>query len=126
MELANPGARLTPGMFVTMQFTDLHAEKALMVPTDAVIRTGQRSLVMLAEDNGRFHPVEVEPGMESGGQIEIRRGLKAGQQVVVSSQFLIDSEASLRGLETRLGEAPKPNQASSEPRQAAPAVAGKP
>jgi Cu(I)/Ag(I) efflux system membrane fusion protein len=126
MELANPGARLTPGMFVTMQFTDLHADKALMVPTDAVIRTGQRSLVMLAEDNGRFRPVEVEPGMESGGQTEIKRGLKAGQQVVVSSQFLIDSEASLRGLETRLGEAPKPNQASSEPRQAAPAAGSKP
>jgi Cu(I)/Ag(I) efflux system membrane fusion protein len=126
MELANPGARLTPGMFVTMQFTDLHADKALMVPTDAVIQTGQRSLVMLAEDNGRFRPVEVETGTESGGQTEIKRGLKAGQKVVVSSQFLIDSEASLSGLQTRLGEAREPNHASSVPGQAAPTAGSKP
>ncbi|HEX4584729.1 MAG TPA: efflux RND transporter periplasmic adaptor subunit [Burkholderiaceae bacterium] len=111
MELANPSGRLAPGMFVTMQFTDLRARKSMMVPTDAVIQTGRRSLVMLAEDNGRFRPVEVETGIESGGQTEIKQGLKAGQQVVVSSQFLIDSEASLRGLETRLGEAPKSAQA---------------
>jgi Cu(I)/Ag(I) efflux system membrane fusion protein len=115
VELANSGGRLAPGMFVTMQITDLRPEKALMVPTDAVIRTGQRSLVMLAEDNGRFRPVEVEAGLESGSQTEIKRGLKAGQQVVVSSQFLIDSEASLRGLETRLDDAPQSAQTLPAP-----------
>jgi membrane fusion protein, copper/silver efflux system len=116
MELANAGGRLVPGMFVTMQFTDLRAEKTLMVPTDAVIQTGQRSLVMLAEDSGRFRPAEVETGIESGGQTEIKRGLQAGQKVVVSSQFLIDSEASLRGLEARLNESPGgPNQAAAAP-----------
>jgi Cu(I)/Ag(I) efflux system membrane fusion protein len=104
LELANPGRKLVPGMFVQMQFMDPRAGKALLVPTEAVIQTGQRTLVMLAEHGGRFRPVEVEIGIESGGQTEVKRGLRAGQQVVVSSQFLIDSEASLRGLEARLNE----------------------
>ncbi len=106
LELANPGVRLVPGMFVSMQFMDMRAQKALLIPTEAVIMTGKRSVVMLAEDNGKFRPVEVEAGIESGGQTEIKRGLKAGQRVVVSSQFLIDSEASLKGVETRLNTAP--------------------
>jgi Cu(I)/Ag(I) efflux system membrane fusion protein len=106
VELANPGARLVPGHFVQMSFADTRAGKALLVPSEAIIQTGKRAVVMLAEDNGRFRAVEVEvgaeSGAESGGQTEIKRGLAAGQQVVVSSQFLIDSEASLRGVETRL------------------------
>jgi membrane fusion protein, copper/silver efflux system len=113
VELSNPGQRLAPGMFVTMQFTDTRAEKSLLVPSEAVIQTGKRTIVMVAEDNGRFRPVEVQAGVESGGQTEIKRGLQAGQRVVVSSQFLIDSEASLRGLEARLNEAPKQNAAAT-------------
>ena len=116
LELANPGSRLVPGMFVTMQFMDMRAEKALLVPTEAVIQTGKRTVVMLAEDNGRFRPVDVEAGIESGGQTEIKRGLQAGQRVVVSSQFLIDSEASLKGVEARLNEAPRPETANTAPR----------
>jgi len=116
LELANPGARLVPGMFVTMQFMDMRAEKALLIPTEAVIQTGKRTVVMLAEDNGRFRPVDVEAGIEAGGQTEIKRGLQAGQRVVVSSQFLIDSEASLKGVEARLNEAPKPVAANVAPR----------
>lgn len=102
VQLANPGGRLLPGAFVTMQFVDVRTGKSLLVPSEAVIQTGRRAVVMLAEDGGRFVPVEVETGLESGGRTEIRRGLKAGQRVVVSSQFLIDSEASLRGVEARL------------------------
>ena len=107
LELANPGGKLVPGMSVQMQFMDMRAEKALLVPTEAVIQTGKRTVVMLAEADGRFRPVNVEAGIDSGGQTEIKRGLQAGQRVVVSSQFLIDSEASLKGVEARLnGAAP--------------------
>lgn len=116
MELANPGLRLVPGMLVTMQFMDLRADKALLVPTEAVIQTGKRTVVMLAEENGRFRPVDVEAGIETGGQTEIKRGLQPGQRVVVSSQFLIDSEASLKGVEARLNEVPKPAAANTAPR----------
>lgn len=111
VELANPGGRLVPGMFVTMQFMDIRAEKSLVIPTEAVIQTGKRTVVMLAEDNGAFRPVDVEIGIESGGQTEIKRGLQAGQRVVVSAQFLIDSEASLKGVEARLNIEPKPSDA---------------
>ena len=108
LELANPGGRLVPGMVVQMQFMDTRSEKTLLIPTEAVIQTGKRTVVLLAEDQGRFRPVDVEAGIESGGQTEIKRGLQAGQRVVVSSQFLIDSEASLKGVESRLnGETPQ-------------------
>ena len=112
VELANPEGRLIPGMFVTMQFMDTRAEKSLLIPTEAIIQTGTRTVVMLAEDHGAFRPVEVETGIESGGQTEIKRGLQAGQRVVVSSQFLIDSEASLKGVEVRPNQAPKADAAS--------------
>jgi Cu(I)/Ag(I) efflux system membrane fusion protein len=102
IELANPRGTLSPGMFVTVQFAGSRTDAGLLIPTEALIQTGQRSLVMLAEAGGHFTPVAVEAGLESGGQTEIRRGLKLGQRVVVSSQFLIDSEASLKGVEARL------------------------
>lgn len=108
VELANPGARLVPGMFVSMRFADANTRKALLVPTEAIIQTGRRTVVMVAEDGGRFRPTDVEIGLEAGGRTEIRHGLEAGQHVVVSSQFLIDSEASLRGVEARLDQATRP------------------
>ncbi len=116
VELANPGNLLVPGMFVNMQFMDMRAEKSLLIPTEAVIQTGKRVVVMLAEDKGKFRPVEVETGIESNGQTEIKRGLQMGQRVVVSSQFLVDSEASLKGVEARLNDAPKPSTANTAPR----------
>ena len=105
LELGNPGGQLVPGMLLQMQFLQLRERQALLVPTEALLRTGQRTLVMLAEAENRFRPVEVTLGLEAGDQTEVVNGLAAGQRIVVSSQFLIDSEASLRGLETRLNQA---------------------
>lgn len=116
LELANPGFRLVPGMFVSMQFMDARADNVLLVPSEAVIQTGKRAVVIVAEDNGRFRPFEVQAGIESGGQTEIKQGLQAGQKVVVSSQFLIDSEASLKGVEARLNGAPLPTAANTAQR----------
>jgi Cu(I)/Ag(I) efflux system membrane fusion protein len=59
----------------------------------------------VAQDEGRFAPVEVEVGLDSQGRTEIRSGLQAGQKVVVSGQFLIDSEANLRASINRMGAA---------------------
>ncbi|RVT49640.1 efflux RND transporter periplasmic adaptor subunit [Rubrivivax albus] len=102
LELVNAGGPLVPGMFVEMRFATPARSPTLLVPIDAVIHTGRRSVVMLAEDGGRFRPVEVRTGRETTDQVEILAGLQAGQQVVLSGQFLVDSEASLRGLEVRL------------------------
>jgi membrane fusion protein, copper/silver efflux system len=102
IELANPGGRLKPGMFAAVFFQNKPGKQGVLVPSESVIRTGQRDVVILALGDGKFRAVQVELGMESGGQSEIRKGLKAGDKVVLSGQFLIDSEASLSGAIARL------------------------
>lgn len=100
IELANRGGRLRPGMFAQVALGG-NARPALLVPTEAVIRTGTRTIVMLAKGDGRYHPAEVRAGREGGGQTEILEGLAAGEKVVASGQFLLDSEASLTGIAVR-------------------------
>jgi len=98
VELPNPGLRLRPGMFAQVALKAAGNEPVVVVPAEAVIRTGRRALVYVLDAPGRYRPVEVETGAESDGRIAIRRGLEAGQQVVASGQFLVDSEASLQGV----------------------------
>jgi membrane fusion protein, copper/silver efflux system len=106
IELPNRGGRLRPGMFATVHL-DGEAHPALFVPSEAVIRTGKRAIVMIASAAGRYQPIEVQYGREDGGRTEILAGLSEGQKVVASGQFLIDSEASLAGVQARrLGAAP--------------------
>ena len=110
LALNNAGEHLVPGMFVQMQFTDPQARQAMLIPSEAVIQTGKRTVVLVAEEGGKFRPVEVEVGIENAGQTEVKSGLHLREQVVVSSQFLIDSEASLKGVEARLN-----GQAGAQP-----------
>lgn len=115
IELANRGGRLRPGMFATVNFAGTQ-RTALLVPSEAVIRTGKRTLVMLALGKGRYQPAEVKTGMEMGGQTEILAGLSEGEKIITTGQFLIDSEASLSGLEVRPiggGTAQAPAKATS-------------
>lgn len=98
VELDNPSGRLRPGMTAKVRLSRLGGQSALYVPNEAVIRTGRRALVMLVEGEGRYRPVEVRLGRESTDKAEIVEGLAEGQQVVASGQFLLDSEASLRGV----------------------------
>lgn len=105
VELQNQGLRLRPGMFATVALNQ-GARIALLIPTEAIIRTGKRTLVMLAASDGRYHPAEVQIGRESGGRTEILAGLAEGEKVVASGQFLLDSEASLTGIPVRAIGAP--------------------
>ncbi|SLK05938.1 efflux RND transporter periplasmic adaptor subunit [Novosphingobium mathurense] len=100
IELPNRGGRLRPGMYATVAFGG-EARSALLIPSEAVIRTGKRSLVMLALDKGRYRPAEVRTGIEADGRTEVLVGLAEGEKVVTSGQFLIDSEASLSGMDVR-------------------------
>jgi Cu(I)/Ag(I) efflux system membrane fusion protein len=113
MTLANPKGKLVPGMFVQMQLSGGQARPTLLVPSEALVRTGRRTLVMAVDNgaSGAFRPVEVQVGREQNGQAEILSGLSQGQRIVLSGQFLIDSEASLKGVEARLSS---PNGTSSE------------
>jgi Cu(I)/Ag(I) efflux system membrane fusion protein len=95
IELPNRDGRLRPGMFASVALGG-DAKPALLVPSEAVIRTGRRTLVMLAAGDGRYHPAEVRIGREAGGETEILAGLSPGENVVVSGQFLIDPRRACR------------------------------
>ena len=97
VELANRDGALRPGQSAQVTLIAAITESALTVPTEAVIRTGKRALVMVLGPEG-FRPAEVTLGREAGDRTVIASGLTEGQQVVASGQFLLDSEASLRGL----------------------------
>lgn len=97
LELANQGRRLKAGMSGQVRLVG-REQSALLVPSEAVIRTGKRALVYVVDGPGKFHPVEVQIGAESGDMLVVLRGVNAGQQVVASAQFLIDSEASIKGI----------------------------
>jgi Cu(I)/Ag(I) efflux system membrane fusion protein len=104
--LPNKGRRLLPGMFATVRFDSGQDQEALMIPTESVIRTGQRSIVMVDAGKAGFVATEVKTGREAAGMVEVLDGLQAGQNVVTSGQFLIDSEASLRGTTERMTTPP--------------------
>jgi Cu(I)/Ag(I) efflux system membrane fusion protein len=93
----NKDGTLRPGNFATMELPAVQGEAGLVVPEEAVIDTGLRQVVFVALGEGRFRPVDVHVGRRSGGQVEILHGLAADDQVVVSAQFLLDSESRLRG-----------------------------
>jgi membrane fusion protein, copper/silver efflux system len=101
MEFPNPRQQLKVGMFAQVRIA-VPAEDALTVPSEAVIRTGTRAVVFVTGPAGQFRPVEVEVGRERDGRIEVLRGIEEGQLVAVSGQFLIDSEASLQGLDAKM------------------------
>ncbi len=98
IELPNPNGRLKLGMFAQVQLQTGKNQAQLLIPEEAVIRTGTRNVVILALVGGHFQPVQVELGQSANGQIAILSGLQIGQRVVASGQFLIDSEASLQGV----------------------------
>ena len=102
--LENARGLLKPGMYADVVVQDDEARSILLAPLEALIRTGTRAVVIVAEAEGRFRPARVTVGAERGDAVEILSGLREGEQVVVSGQFLIDSEASLRGLFNRIGD----------------------
>jgi Cu(I)/Ag(I) efflux system membrane fusion protein len=102
VEVRNPGTLLKPGMFVRVNAHSPHGADVLLVPQEAVIATGKRNVVVVAHEDNRFEPVEVILGRTLGSDIEVTQGLSDGQKVVTSSQFLIDSEASLKSVLARM------------------------
>lgn len=102
----NRGGRLAPGMFVSAELKSPPGTPQLWVPSEAVIVTGQRSVVIRARADGAFEAVDVIIGNESAGKTPILKGLTEGESVVLSGQFLIDSESSLKSAVNRLSANP--------------------
>jgi membrane fusion protein, copper/silver efflux system len=105
----NAEAHLAPGMFISLEFAAEGEREQLVVPSEAVIVTGERSVVIVAREGGGFDVAEVTVGADAQGKTAILSGLEAGQSIVLSGQFLIDSEASLKSTVSRLSTAePQP------------------
>jgi Cu(I)/Ag(I) efflux system membrane fusion protein len=103
IEIQNPERQLAPGMFVSLEFNGAASAPQLVVPSEAVIMTGERNVVIVARGQGGFDVANVELGAEADGKTSILSGLAEGQSIVLSGQFLIDSEASLTSTVSRLG-----------------------
>lgn len=96
-EVDNRTGKLTPGMLLRLQVAGA-ASSRLVVPSEAVIRTGTRAVAIVRKDTGSFEPREVKLGAELADQLEVLDGLREGEEVVTSGQFLIDSEARLKSV----------------------------
>ncbi|MDQ6634904.1 MAG: efflux RND transporter periplasmic adaptor subunit [Gemmatimonadota bacterium] len=94
LEVANPDGSLKPGMFATVSLSS-PTRKALTAPRTAIIQTGERAIAFVDMGHGALKPVDVEVGATVGEYVEILSGLEAGQRVVTSAQFLLDSESNL-------------------------------
>jgi Cu(I)/Ag(I) efflux system membrane fusion protein len=95
--LPNPGGQLKPSMYTNVQVKIDRGVK-LAIPTEAVIDTGERQIVYVDRGEGNFEPREVKTGVKAGSWVEVIRGLKPGEKIVAAANFLIDSEAKLKGI----------------------------
>ncbi|CAB3685521.1 hypothetical protein LMG22037_02701 [Paraburkholderia phenoliruptrix] len=102
LEIDNPAQKLSPGMLMRVRVGGQRMVSRLLVPSEAVITTGKRSVVIARNGDGRLQPVSVTVGNDVGDETEVLRGLNDGDTVVASGQFLIDSEASLKSVLPRL------------------------
>jgi len=108
LELPNPGLKLKPGMYgnVTLQTNEV---RTLVVPKEAVMDTGLRQLVFMDRGQGRYEPASVKLGRRSQDSVEVMEGLKEGDRIVASANFLLDAESklasasSMQGMMGRIG-----------------------
>lgn len=105
LEIANADGLLKPDMYANVELQQ-SAIPVLTVPDSAVLQTGTRSVLFVARGDGQFEPREVQPGAKGGGYIEIRRGVAAGETVVIDANFLIDSESRLKSALSQMERTP--------------------
>ena len=104
LEFDNKDLRLKPNMFADVTIQASPRENVVVVPNEAVVRSGLREQVFVVREPGKFEPRPVEVGLSGGGFTEIRSGVADGEEVVVSAQFLIDSESKLREAASKMRE----------------------
>ncbi|KWU24599.1 efflux RND transporter periplasmic adaptor subunit [Burkholderia cenocepacia] len=120
VEIDNASLKLTPGMLMRVKVAAQEKASRLLVPSEAVIATGRRTIVIAKHGDGRLQPVSVTVGNDVGGDTEVLGGLNEGDTVVASGQFLIDSEASLKSVLPRLERAAGTSAAASSATATAP------
>lgn len=105
LRFENPGESLKPNMYANVKIYGGATEDTIVIPLEGLIRTGREQRVILSLGDGRFAARNVEAGIESGNYVEIISGIQAGDNIVTSGQFLIDSEASMRASINRMSDA---------------------
>ncbi len=115
MEFSNPNWRLKPDMYADIVIKSPVSKKTVALPEEAVIHSGQKNLVIVQNKSGSFDSREVILGVASKGEVQIIKGVKAGETVVTSSNFLIDSESNLKGAINKMRESKKVQNMSKEP-----------
>jgi Cu(I)/Ag(I) efflux system membrane fusion protein len=106
IELSNPGQLLKPAMFAQVELQVGAKAAVLAIPESAVIDSGTRRVVLVQLQEGRFEPREVKLGAHTDNYVEVRDGIKEGEQVVVAANFLIDAESNLKAAIGGLGTGP--------------------
>jgi hypothetical protein len=111
IDVDNPRYDLRPDMFVDVEIP-ITMPPSVSVPVDAVLETGKKAIVYVDKGNGIFEPRRVKTGWNLGGQVEITDGLMAGEKIVISGNFLIDSESRMEitasGAEVKMNDDPVP------------------
>lgn len=110
LQFANPDEQLKPNMYANVVIYAGAVDNVLSVPREAVIRSGNQQRLIIKTDDGRYQPRQVVTGLESGEWIEIKSGVREGERVVTSAQFMIDSEAGLKASLNRMQPAAEPMQ----------------
>lgn len=124
--LANPDGSLRPGMYTDVRFRAEISPHAVLVPDMAVLRSGERDTVFIALPDGTFEPRRVTLGAYSRGDCyQVLSGLKAGERIVTSGQFMLDSESQLREAIQKMLKSPATPAAPQPAPAAAPAAARK-
>ena len=95
LEVPNPNGVLKPGMYANVAL-GLESVEGVVIPDDAVLHSGLRQVVFVATGPGVFEPRAVDLGLRADGEVQVRAGVAAGEQVVVGANFLLDSESSLK------------------------------
>lgn len=121
LEFANDDGRLKPGMFANVALRKTLEAEATLVPREAVLRTGSREIAFVSLGDGRFEPRTIRTGIETtGAQLQVLEGLREGDSVVTSGQFLLDSESKMRTALAKMvkgdlaGEAPTQEETAAE------------
>ncbi|VAW74171.1 Cobalt/zinc/cadmium efflux RND transporter, membrane fusion protein, CzcB family [hydrothermal vent metagenome] len=113
----NPKEKLKPNMYAMATIDAMPETNIVIIPREALIRTGKEQRVVIALGGGKFNSRKVVAGIESDEQVQIIKGLKRGEKVVTSGQFLIDSEASLKASLSRMTESKDNNNNMSKPKE---------
>jgi len=115
IELPNPGQLLKPAMFAQVELASGEARPVLTVPDSAVIDSGTRRIVLVQVAEGRFEPREVKVGARDDSHVQVLEGVREGERVVVSANFLIDAESNLKAAIGSMAGAPEGAAASATP-----------